>query len=159
MVLKAWVKTAGPKGEQEVPLEKLYMLPIEKRRKTTILKRGEFITAIQVPISEERERGIFLKSTERKAWSSALASVALQLRFEDDQVAEGRIALGGVAPIPWRAKEAEKILRHQKPSEALIQKVGQAAVSGATPMQDNAYKIQLVRDLVMKALIRLSTSG
>jgi xanthine dehydrogenase YagS FAD-binding subunit len=104
MALNARVKVAGPKGERQIPLEELYMLPREKQRQTTLLKRGELITEIQVPLPEEKERGVFLKSMERKAWSFALVSLALQLRLDGDRVAEGRMVLGGVAPIPWRAK-------------------------------------------------------
>lgn len=157
MALNARVKIVGPKGERQVPLEKLYMLPKEKQRQTTVLKGGEVITEIQVPLPEEKEGGIFLKSMERKAWSFALVSLALQLRLEGDRVAEGRMVLGGVAPIPWRAKEAEEILRGERLSEDLVQRAAKAAVSGVRPMRDNAYKGQLVQSLVRKALTELST--
>ena len=159
MALNARVKIAGPKGERQVPLEKLYMLPKEKQRQTTVLKRGELITEIQVPLPEEKERGIFLKSMERKAWSFALVSLALQLRLDGDRVAEGRMVLGGVAPIPWRAKEAEEILRGEKLSEDLVQRAGEAAVSGVRPMRDNSYKVQLVQSLVRKALTELANQS
>ncbi len=156
MALNARVKIAGPKGERQVPLEKLYMLPKEKQRQTTVLRRGELITEIQVPMPKEKERGVFLKSMERKAWSFALASVALQLGLDGDRVAEGRMVLGGVAPIPWRAKEAEKILQGEKLSEDLVQRAAEAAVSGVRPMRDNAYKVQLVQMLVKKAVTELA---
>ena len=159
MALNARVKIAGPKGERQVPLEKLYMLPKEKQRQTTILKRGELITEIQVPLPEEKERGVFLKCMERKAWSFALVSLALRLRLEGDRVAEGRMVLGGVAPIPWRVKEAEEILRGEKLSEDLVKRAGEAAVSGVRPMRDNTYKVQLVQSLVRKALTDLSTQS
>jgi len=157
MALNARAKIAGPKGERQIPVEKLYMLPREKQRQTTVLKKGELITEIQVPLPEEKEREVFLKSMERKAWSFALVSVALQLRLDGDRVAEGRMVLGGVAPIPWRAKEAEEILKGEKLSEELAKRAGEAAVSGVRPMRDNAYKIQLVQSLVRKALTTLST--
>ncbi len=159
MALKARVKIAGPKGERQFPLEKLYMLPKEKQRQTTVLKRGELITEIQVPLPEEKERGFFLKSMERKAWSFALVSIALQLRLDGYRVAEGQMVLGGVAPIPWRAKEAEEILRGEKLSEDLVQRTAKAAVSGVRPMRDNGYKVQLVQSLVRKALTDLSTQS
>ncbi len=156
MALKARLKIAGPKGERQIPLEKLYMLPKERQRQTTVLKRGELITEIQVPLPEKKERGVFLKSMERKAWSFALASVALQLRLDGDRVAEGRMVLGGVAPIPWRVQEAEKVLQGEKLSEDLVQRAAEAAVSGVRPMRDNAYKVQLVQMLVKKAVTELA---
>ena len=106
--------------------------------------------------AEEKERGVFLKSMERKAWSFALVSLALQLRLDGDRVAEGRMVLGGVAPVPWRAKGAEEILQGERLSEDLAQRAAKAAVSGVRPMRDNAYKVQLVQRLVSKALNILS---
>ncbi len=152
---EARVRIAGPKGEREIPLEGLYMLPREDHRQTTVLNQGELVTAIRVPIPEKRGREIFLKSMERQAWSFALAAVALQLRLDGDRVAEGRLVLGGVAPIPWRAKEAERVLIGQKISAELAQRVGEAAVSGVRPMRDNVYKLELVQALVRKALTAL----
>jgi len=152
---EARVRIAGPEGEREIPLESLYMLPREDHRQTTVLNQGELVTEIQVPLPEKTGRGIFLKSMERKAWSFALAGVALQLCLDGDRVAEGRLVLGGVAPIPWRAKEAERVLLGQKVSADLAQRAGEAAVSGVRPMRDNVYKVQLVQALVRKALTAL----
>jgi xanthine dehydrogenase YagS FAD-binding subunit len=159
MALNARVKIAGPKGERQIPLEELYMLPREKQRQTTVLKRGELITEVQVPLPGERERGVFLKSMERRAWSFALVSLALQLRLDGDRVAEGRMVLGGVAPIPWRAKGAEEILIGEKLSEDLAQRAGEAAVSGARPMRDNPFKVQLVQSLIKKAFSELAAKS
>jgi len=152
---EARVRIAGPQGEHEIPLESLYMLPREDHRQTTVLNQGELVIEIRVPLPEKTRRGIFLKSMERQAWSFALASVALQLRMDGDRVAEGRLVLGGVAPIPWRAKEAERVLLGQKVSADLAQRAGEAAVSGVRPMRDNVYKVQLVQALVRKALTAL----
>jgi xanthine dehydrogenase YagS FAD-binding subunit len=151
------VRISGPDGEREIPLEKLYRMPREDQRQTTVLNRGELVTEIRVPVPEKPGRGIFLKSMERRAWSFALASVALQLCLDGDRVAEGRMVLGGVAPIPWRAKEVEMILMGQKLSEDLVQRTGEAAVSGVRPMRDNVYKVQLVQALARKALTALWT--
>ncbi len=133
------------------------MLPREDHRRTTVLKQGELVTEIRIPIPEWPGRGIFLKSMERKAWAFALAGVALQLRLDGDRVVEGRLVLGGVAPIPWRAKEAEKVFIGQKISEGLVQRTGETAVSEVRPMRDNVYKVQLAQALVRKALTALRT--
>lgn len=156
--LKARVKILGPRKERELPLEELYTIPAQNHRQTTILKPGELITEIQMSAPAEGSRGVYLKAMERKAWSFALVSLAAQLRFENDSIAEARLVLGGVAPIPWRAREAEEILRSQKISEELGLQAGEAAVSGARPLRDNAYKVQLVQALVRKALTTLAPS-
>ena len=155
IALEARVRISDPEGEREIPLEKLYRLPREDQRQTTVLNQGELVTEIRVPVPEKPGRGIFLKSMERRAWSFALAGVALQLRLDGNRVAQARMVLGGVAPIPWRAKEAEMVLMGQKLSEDLIQRTGEAAVSGVRPMRDNVYKVQLVQALVRKALTAL----
>jgi xanthine dehydrogenase YagS FAD-binding subunit len=93
---------------------------------------------------------------ERQSWSFALVSVAAQLNFEGERIAEARLVLGGVAAIPWRAKDAEKILRGQKFSEDLAERAAEAAVAGAQPLRDNVYKISLAKSLVKQALRALA---
>jgi len=156
IALNARVKIAGARKEREVPLEELYALPGQNHRQTTVLKPGELISEIQVPAPPGGSRGVYLKAMERKAWSFALVSLAAQLRFEGDTIAEARLVLGGVAPIPWRAREAEEVLRAQKISEELAMRAGEAAVSTARPLRDNAYKVQFVQALVGEALSKLS---
>ena len=156
MALNASVKVAGTRKEWEVPLEELYAIPDPNHRQTTVLKPGELISDVLLPAPVKGVRGIYLKTMERKAWSFALVSLAAQLRFEGDTIAEARLALGGVAPIPWRAKEAEEVLRGRKISEELTLQAGEAAVAKARPLRDNAYKVQLVRALVGEALTKLS---
>ena len=156
IALNANVKIAGARKEREVPLEELYTIPGQDHRQTTVLKPGELIGEIQVSAPVKGSRGVYLKTMERKAWCFALVSLAAQLRFERDTIAEARLVLGGVAPIPWRAKEAEEVLRGQKISEALTSQAAEAAVSGARPLRDNGYKVQLVRALVGEALTKLS---
>lgn len=154
--LNARVKIAGPRKEREVPLEELYTIPDQNHRQMTILKPGELIAEIQVPAPPGVSCGVYLKAMERKAWSFALVSLAAQLRFERDTVDEARLVLGGVAPIPWRAKEAEEVLRGRKISEEVTRQAGEAAVAIARPLRDNAYKVKLVLALVSKALTTLS---
>ena len=156
IALKASVKIAAARTEREVALEELYTIPDPNHRQTTVLKPGELIREIKVPSPPGTSRGVYLKAMERKAWSFALVSVAVQLRFDGDTVAEARLALGGVAPIPWRAREAEEVLRGRKISEELTLQAGEAAVAEARPLRDNAYKVQLIRALVGEALTKLS---
>jgi xanthine dehydrogenase YagS FAD-binding subunit len=152
IALKACVKIAEARKEREIPLEELYTIPGQNHRQMTVLKPGELIREIQVSAPVKGSRGVYLKAMERKAWSFALVSLAAQLRLERDTIAEARLVLGGVAPIPWRAKEAEEVLRGQKISEELTSQAGEAAVAAARPLRDNGYKVQLVKGLFSKML-------
>jgi xanthine dehydrogenase YagS FAD-binding subunit len=159
IALDAKVKVAGPKPDREFPLENLYMLPKANQRQTTVLNPGELITEVRVPFPPPGSRGVFLKAMDRKAWAFALSSIALQVRMEGARVLEGRMVLGGVAPIPWRAKEAEEVLGGQELSDDLARRTEEAALAGMKPMRDNHYKAQLVRSLVRRALAAVWQDG
>lgn len=92
---------------------------------------------------------------ERRAWSFALVSVAAHVTFEGDRMAEVNIVLGGVAPVPWRAKEAEKVLTGEKVSAGVAKAAGEAAVASAKPLRDNEYKIHLAKALIAQALQKI----
>jgi xanthine dehydrogenase YagS FAD-binding subunit len=154
--LGARVKVAGPGGKRALPLEELYAKPEPLRRQMTLLQPGELVTEITVPLPAKGSRSAYFKAMERKAWSFALTSVAAQVQIAGEVIEDGRIVLGSVAPGPWRAKGAEEILRGQKFSEELVRRTGEAAVAGAKPLRDNAYKVFLVKGLVEKALRSLS---
>jgi xanthine dehydrogenase YagS FAD-binding subunit len=122
----------------------------------TILEPGELITEVAVPIPARGSRGIYLKAMERKAWSFALVSVAAILWLDGDTITEGRLVLGGAATIPWRAKEAESILKGKKFSETLCREVAQSALQEARPLRDNQYKVPLAKGLIVQALAQIA---
>jgi len=150
--LDARVQVIGPKVNREIPLEKLYAMPGPHRRQMTTLGQADLITEVDVPEPLKTSQGIYLKAMERGAWSFASVSVAAHLRFDGDHLAGARLVLGGVAPIPWRAKEAEKILQGQKFSEGLARAAGEAAMAKARPLRDNKYKVELAKALIRQAL-------
>jgi xanthine dehydrogenase YagS FAD-binding subunit len=152
MALDATIRVVGPDLDGEISLAELYTKPTESHRQMTILGPGELITEIRVPTPKGDSRGVYLKAMERQSWSFALVSVAAQLNFEGERIAEARLVLGGVAAIPWRAKDAENILRGQKFSEELAERAAEAAVAGAQPLRYNAYKVKLAQALVKRAL-------
>ena len=156
MALQSRIKIAGPTGVREIALEELYQEPRPERRQMTILEPGELITEIAVPLPIQGSRGIYLKAMERKAWSFALVSTAAILAFDGDTITEGRLVLGGVATIPWRAKEAESILRGRKFSEGLCREVAESALREARPLRDNQYKVPLAKALIRRALTQLA---
>jgi xanthine dehydrogenase YagS FAD-binding subunit len=155
MALQSRIKIAGPTGVREIALEELYQEPRPERRQMTILEPGELITEIAVSIPAQGWRGIYLKAMERKAWSFALVSVAAILAFDGDTITEGRLMLGGVATVPWRAKGAESILRGKKFSEDLCREVAESALEEARPLRDNQYKVPLAKGLIRRALTQL----
>jgi xanthine dehydrogenase YagS FAD-binding subunit len=152
MALDATIRVVGPDLDGEISLAELYTKPTESHRQMTILGPGELITEIRVPTPKGDSRGVYLKAMERQSWSFALVSVAAHLRREGDHIADARIVLGGVAAIPWRAKDSEKILIGQRFSEELAERAAEAAVAGAQPLRYNAYKVKLAQALVKRAL-------
>jgi xanthine dehydrogenase YagS FAD-binding subunit len=150
VALEARVKIISSRKEREISLEEMYTKPIPDHRQMTVLKPGELISEVMIPNPAAGSRGIYLKTMERKAWSFALVSLAAQLQWNGDQIAEGRLVLGSVAPVPWRAKEAEEVLRGQKLSAEILRRAGEAAVAAARPLRDNEYKVQLVKGLFGK---------
>jgi xanthine dehydrogenase YagS FAD-binding subunit len=101
--------------------------------------------------------GIYLKAMERRGWSFALVSVAAYLSFDGDHITDVRVVLGGIAPVPWRAKEAEKVLSGQRYSEMLFKTAGETAVAGVRPLRQNEYKVRLAKELIRRALITVTT--
>jgi len=156
IAFNANVQLTGPTAKREMSLEELYAKPKRDHRRMTVLGSGELIREIQIPTPSKKSRGIYLKEMERRAWSFALVSVAAHVTFEGDRMAEVHIVLGGVAPVPWRAKEAEKILTGEKISEAVAKAAGEAVVSAARPLRDNEYKIHLSKALIAQALQKIS---
>ena len=156
IALGAGVSLIGPEGEREISLEELYKKPEPHPRYATSLKAGELINSIRVPAKPNGSRGVFLKAMERKAWSFALVSVAAQFRLDGLRFGEGALVLGGVAAIPWRAKEAEGVLIGKEYSEPLAVQAADAALSGARPLRDNEYKISLAKGLILQALQELA---
>ena len=100
----------------------------------------------------------YLKARDRVSYAFALASAAAALRIEGGVIAEARIALGGVAPKPWRARAAEAQLRGKAPTPEAFAEAGATALAGAEPVGDNAFKIELARRVVARAL-RMAASG
>ena len=152
IALDARAILTGAEGDREISLEELYRKPDPHPRYATSLKPGELIAAIRVPAGPKGARGVFLKAMDRRAWSFALVSVAARFGMKGRRFVDGALILGGVAPIPWRARGAEEVLRGQEYSESIAQQAAEAAVSGAKPLRDNEYKIPLAKGLILRAL-------
>jgi xanthine dehydrogenase YagS FAD-binding subunit len=149
--LDAQIRVQGPEGERIIPFTDFHLLPGETPDKETVLKPGELITAVDLPPLPASARSHYLKVRDRASYEFALASVAAVLVIKDGSISTARIALGGVATKPWRAREAEQLLKG-RPSAELFGKAAEAAVAGAKPQNYNGFKIELVKRTIVRAL-------
>jgi xanthine dehydrogenase YagS FAD-binding subunit len=152
LALDAEARLRGPGGERSVALVDLFALPDEGRRTETRLGDDELIVSIRVPAPAEGARSTYLKAMDRRVWAFALVGVAVSARLERGRLADPRVVLAGVAPIPWRAGAAEERLRGAEPNAELLDRAAEAALEGARPLAQNRYKVPLARALVRRAL-------
>ena len=154
VALDAVVEIEGKAGRREVPLEAFHRLPGDAPDRESVLERGEMIVALRLPAAAAQfaahER--YLKLRERTSYAFAVVSAAAALRIENGRIAEARLALGGVALKPWRAREAERILAGARADAALFRRAAEAALAQAKPSGDNGFKIELARRIVARAL-------
>jgi xanthine dehydrogenase YagS FAD-binding subunit len=151
IALDARVAIAGATGLRRVPIEQFFRGP--RSRTETVLEPGEILVAVDVPAPAPGARSLFLKHRLRGTWDFALSEVAVSATGRWENV---RVALGGVAPFPFRATAAEAVLAGQAPSESLLLEAAAAAVARARPLTQNGYKIDLTRALVARALSALA---
>jgi xanthine dehydrogenase YagS FAD-binding subunit len=152
--LDAVVELQGPAGRREIPLEDFHLLPGGTPERETMLESGELITAVRLPPEAAgfAAHARYLKIRERTSYAFAVVSAAAALRLENGLIGEARIALGGVALKPWRARTAEAALAGVRPEHAAFRRAAEAALADAKPSGDNEFKIELARRIVVRAL-------
>jgi xanthine dehydrogenase YagS FAD-binding subunit len=154
--LDAVVLTRGPSGERAIGIDDFFLLPGDTPEREHPLEHGELITAIEVPAAPVARRSVYLKFRDRQSYEFALASVAAAIRVEDGTVAEVRLALGGVATKPWRARRAEASLLGQPADEASFAAAARQELAQATPRPQNAFKVELAQRAIVRALSTLT---
>jgi xanthine dehydrogenase YagS FAD-binding subunit len=156
VALDAVVEVEGPSGRRDVPLAELHRLPGDRPDIETELTPGELIVAVRLPAAAKAFAGHarYLKVRERTSYAFALVSAAAALDVADGRIRAARIALGGVAPKPWRATAAESALADAAPSRAAFERAAKVALAGARPSGDNAFKIALAERVIVRALLR-----
>jgi xanthine dehydrogenase YagS FAD-binding subunit len=152
--LDAIVQVNGPRGRRAIPFTDFHVLPGDHPDVETRLEPGELITSIDIPPLAFATRSIYVKVRDRASYAFALASAAVALDIRDGTIREARIALGGVGTKPWRARAAEETLRGARAGASAFQEAAKAAVDGAVPRTHNAFKIQLARRTLLRALAR-----
>lgn len=138
---------------RRIPFAELHTQPGATPDVETTLKPGEIITEIRVPRSPAMAASTYLKARDRASYAFASASAAVGLAMDGDTVADARIALGGVASVPWRAREAEDALKGKPFSEEAARDAGRIAFRDAKPVKQSAYKIPLGQSVVAGALV------
>lgn len=157
VALDAEVEIASRKAaRRRVKLQAFFTLPAEGDvLRENVLAPGELVTAVHVPPHAGEWRSTYLKFKERSSFDWALAAVAVAARVEGGKLTQARMVLGGVAPTPWRAGGAERVLTGRAVDDAVAREAGEAALAGAEPLSGNAYKIPLTKGLIVKALRRI----
>lgn len=154
--LSANVRLRGPGDERTLSVDDVYKLPEVGRRQETVIGDDELILSVEVPALPEGTRSTYLKAMDRKVWAFALVGVAAVLHVEDGKIENPRLALSGVANIPWRLRDAEGELVGKEPSEDLFSRIAETALENAEPLEHNAYKVPLAKRLIKRALTELS---
>lgn len=156
VVLGASVRLVGPSGKRDVPLDRFFVAPGRDPQRETVLAPGEILTEVLLPPAAPGLRSSYRKVRARAAWDFALAGVALAVRVEAGVVREARVALSGVAAVPWRHAGVEAILAGKPLDAATIAAAAAAATAGAEPLAQNAYKVELLRGLLTDELERMA---
>ncbi len=151
--LDAVVEVEGTAGRRDIPLDMLHRLPADAPDRESALEPGEMIVAVRLPAEAAgfAANSRYLKVRERTSYAFAVVSAAAALHVEGDTIREARLALGGVAPKPWRAHEAEQILSGARVGSPAFRRAAEAALAEAKPSGDNGFKIELARRLVARA--------
>jgi xanthine dehydrogenase YagS FAD-binding subunit len=155
IALDATIDILGAQGPRSIHFEQLHVTPGADPQRETILLPGELITAFHVPTGPWTRRSLYLKIRDRESYEFALASAAVAMALEDGAVKDVRIALGGVATKPWRAREAEKLLIGKHPDLSTIEAAAKLAFAGAVTREGNRYKVELGQQTLTRALLQL----
>jgi len=160
VAMDAVVEIEGKAGRREIALEALHRLPGDTPAHETALEPGDLIVALRLPADAASfaAHARFLKVRERTSFAFAVASAAAALDVDGGTIRSARIALGGVAAKPWRARTAEQALAGADLTEAAFRKAAEAALAEAKPSGDNAFKIELAKRIVVRVL-KLAAAG
>ena len=156
MALGASVGITGRRGKRRVSMDKFFVGPGDDAQKETILEQDEIVTEIVLPASGQGLRSSYRKVRERQAFDFALAGVALAIQMSGRKVSAASVVLSGAAPVPWRSEAAEKALIGQELNASTMATAAEAAVKGAEPMDNNAYKVPLFKGIIEEELAKLA---
>jgi xanthine dehydrogenase YagS FAD-binding subunit len=155
--LEAVVRIRGADGqERTMPVNEFHRLPGDTPQRDNNLGHGELIVAIELPKSNFAKNSYYLKVRDRASYAFALVAIAAALELEGNTINQARVVLGSVAHKPWRSPEAEAALAGKPASEENFRAAAEAALSAAKPLAHNAYKVELAKRAIVRALMRAS---
>ena len=150
--LNAVVRIQGPKGNRQIPLLEFHRLPGSTPEIDTNLQHGELILGIELPPFPAAKKSHYLKVRDRASYAFALVSVAAVLDVENGKIREARLALGGVAHKPWRIPAVEQSLVGEEPNSTNFRIAADLLLQGAKPYPHNAFKVELAKRSIVRAL-------
>jgi xanthine dehydrogenase YagS FAD-binding subunit len=159
MALEAVVHIQGANGERNVPLNDFYLLPGSTPNRENVLSPGDLITYVTLPSLANGTRSHYLKLRDRASYEFALSSAAVVVSLSGNRIDRVRIALGGVGTKPWRSMEAEQALEGREASENNLRAAAEAALKGAKPSHDNAFKVELAKRCLTRSLKNVTQSA
>ena len=155
--LDAVVRIRGADGrERTLPVNEFHRLPGDTPQQDTNLQHGELIVAIELPRSNFAKNSYYLKVRDRASYAFALVAVAAALELDGSTIKQARVVLGSVAHKPLRRFEAEAVLSGKPASEESYRQAAEAALKDAKPLTHNAYKVELAKRAIVRALMRAS---
>jgi len=155
IALEAEISIHSDKGEKILPLEDFFILPKTNVRKENILEPGEILTEVRIPVSQTGDKSTYLKLKERGTWDFAVVSAAVKGTLSKGAFQNIKIVLGGVAPVPWRMKKAEDMIKGKKAAEDLLREAAREELKEANPLEENGYKKDLVETVLYRAVLSL----
>ena len=160
VALDAVVRVVGPDGkERSIPFANYHRLPEDRPSKDNTLEPGEVVVAIELPKNRLAGHSYYLKVRDRASYAFALLSVAAALELDGDVIKTARLAMGGVAHKPWRAVQAEDALVGQPATLETFQRAAEQAMKPARPLEHNAFKVELGKRAIVRALTQAQTGG
>ena len=154
--LDARLEIVGPNGARELPIGEFFAGPARDIYRENVLEPGELVTRIVLPPAGAPERSVYLKVRERESGDFALVSVAAALTLDGDgTISKARVALGGVAPVPYRDTEVEGYLAGRTIAEVDFAEAASLALANATPLPGNGFKLPMARNIIRRGLSQL----
>jgi CO/xanthine dehydrogenase FAD-binding subunit len=152
VALDTVVQVQGAAGPRSVPLTGFYREPGDTPEVESVLRHGELITGIEIPLLPDSARSTYLKIRDRASYEFALTSAAVAVVLEDGVIRDARVALGGVGTVPWRARAAEGVLRGAAPSASTFRAAAEAAIQDPFVLPGTAFKVELVKRTLVRAM-------
>jgi xanthine dehydrogenase YagS FAD-binding subunit len=157
--LEAVIRIEGIGGERDVAIGEFFILPGSTPECETVLAPGDLITSVTLPAPAAGNNQVYLKLRDRASYEFALASTAVIAKVEAGKIAFVRIALGGVGTVPWRSFEGERALYGENASEVSFRRAADAALAGARPQSQNAFKVELAKRCIVHALTLVTATA